>query len=110
GRHSSIYPAEAKEAATMSVREIDKSKERPVAIASARGSVPPVVAGQDHPMAAIEMDRSADAYILAWSMALIFYVLEYSTRSAPGVMIPQLARAFSTDGAGVGNIVGAYYY
>ena len=95
----------------MSMSKVNKSRERPIAITpSARGSVPPVVIGQDHPMASIEMDRSAHAYILAWAMALIFYVLEYSTRSAPGVMIPQLERAFSSDGAGVGNIVGAYYY
>jgi MFS family permease len=111
GGHRLTCPAERKEAATMSVSKIDKSRERPIAIApNARGSVPPVVIGQDHPMASIEMDRSAHAYILAWAMALIFYVLEYSTRSAPGVMIPQLERAFSSDGAGVGNIVGAYYY
>ena len=43
-------------------------------------------------------------------MALIFYVLEYSTRSAPGVMIPELERAFGADGVGVGNILGTYYY
>ena len=57
-----------------------------------------------------EMDRSARAFISAWALALIFYVLEYSTRSAPGVMIPQLERAFASDGVGVGNILGTYYY
>jgi MFS family permease len=49
-------------------------------------------------------------YILAWVMALLFYVLEYSTRSAPGVMIPQLEQAFGRSGAGVGSILGSYYY
>jgi MFS family permease len=56
------------------------------------------------------MDRSARAYISAWALALVFYVLEYSTRSAPGVMIPQLEHAFGSDGVGVGNILGTYYY
>lgn len=91
--------------------EIDTSKKRPIAVASStRASVPPFAVGQDHAIASIEMDRSAHAYILAWAMALIFYVLEYSTRSAPGVMIPQLERAFGSDGVGVGNILGTYYY
>ena len=43
-------------------------------------------------------------------MALLFYVLEYSTRSAPGVMIPQLEQAFSQNGVGIGSILGTYYY
>lgn len=56
------------------------------------------------------MDRSARAYISAWALALGFYVLEYSTRSAPGVMIPQLEQALGSDGVRVGNILGTYYY
>ena len=49
-------------------------------------------------------------YVVAWAMALLFYVLEYSTRSAPGVMIPQLEQAFGRNGVGVSNILGTYYY
>ena len=56
------------------------------------------------------MDRTARPYMLAWAMSLIFYVLEYSTRSAPGVMLPQLEHAFGAGGVGVGNILGSYYY
>ncbi|HEY0803123.1 MAG TPA: MFS transporter, partial [Steroidobacteraceae bacterium] len=56
------------------------------------------------------MDRTSRSYVLAWAMALIFYVLEYSTRSAPGVMIPQLEQAFNSSGVGVGNMLGSYYY
>jgi MFS family permease len=56
------------------------------------------------------MDRSTRPYILAWVMALLFYVLEYSTRSAPGVMIPQLEQGFGTNGVGIGSILGSYYY
>ncbi len=50
------------------------------------------------------------AYVIAWAMALLFYVLEYATRSAPAVMIPQLQQAFGRSGVGVGNILGSYYY
>jgi MFS family permease len=49
-------------------------------------------------------------YIIAWTMALLFYVLEYSTRSAPSVMIPQLQHAFGESGVGVSGILGTYYY
>src|ERR1700743_4005608 len=56
------------------------------------------------------MDRTTRPYILAWVMALLFYVLEYSTRSAPGVMIPQLEQGFGTNGVGIGSILGSYYY
>jgi len=57
-----------------------------------------------------QMNHSTRPYILAWVMALLFYVLEYSTRSAPGVMIPQLEQAFGRNGVGLGSILGAYYY
>jgi MFS family permease len=56
------------------------------------------------------MDRTTRPYIFAWAMALLFYVLEYSTRSAPGVMIPQLEQGFGTNGVGIGSILGSYYY
>jgi MFS family permease len=56
------------------------------------------------------MDRSTRPYVFAWVMALLFYVLEYSTRSAPGVMIPQLEQGFGTNGVGIGSILGSYYY
>src|SRR6201991_1907422 len=50
------------------------------------------------------------AFILAWALALVFYVLEYATRSAPAGMLPQLQQAFGRDGVGVSNILGSYYY
>jgi MFS family permease len=107
--------ATGKGAATMSnpsLSEINTSKDHPAAVASsAREPAPlfatrPDITGEG----STKTDSSARAYIYAWAMALIFYVLEYSTRSAPGAMIPQLERAFSSDGVGVGNILGTYYY
>ena len=56
------------------------------------------------------MPLKTRAFVIAWVVALIFYVLEYATRSSPAVMIPQLGEAFSTNAVGVGAILGAYYY
>src|SRR3982074_894709 len=56
------------------------------------------------------MAQNARAYVIAWGIALLFYVLEYATRSAPGVMMPQLEQAFGRTGVGVSNILGSYYY
>ena len=49
-------------------------------------------------------------FAIAWFIALTFYVLEYATRSAPAVMLPQLAHAYSVSETGVSSILGAYYY
>ena len=49
-------------------------------------------------------------FVIAWVIALLFYVLEYATRSSPAVMIPQLAGAFGKTTVGVSAILGAYYY
>jgi len=49
-------------------------------------------------------------FVLAWLVALLFYVLEYATRSSPAVMIPQLESAYSVSALGVSGILGAYYY
>lgn len=95
-----------------SLSKINTSKERPAAVASsARQPAAPSLTRLDATTeGSIKAESSARSYVLAWAMALIFYVLEYSTRSAPGVMIPELERAFSRDGVGVGNILGTYYY
>src|SRR5580692_3054566 len=41
---------------------------------------------------------------------MCFYFLEYASRSAPAVMIPELTRAFGTTALGVSAILGTYYY
>ena len=50
------------------------------------------------------------AYQIAWGLALCFYFLEYASRSAPAVMIPELTRAFGMTAVGVSAILGTYYY
>ena len=53
---------------------------------------------------------STRPFVIAWVIALLFYVLEYATRSSPAVMIPQLSTAFGETAVGVSAILGAYYY
>ena len=52
----------------------------------------------------------ARPFVIAWTIALLFYVLEYATRSSPAVMIPQLTGAFGKTAVEVSAIIGAYYY
>jgi len=49
-------------------------------------------------------------FLIAWSFCTIFYFLEYAIRSAPAVMIPELAKLFGVSTVGVSTIVGTYYY
>jgi MFS family permease len=49
-------------------------------------------------------------FVIAWVIALLFYVVEYAARSSPAVMIPQLSGAFGETAVGVSAILGAYYY
>jgi MFS family permease len=50
------------------------------------------------------------AFQIAWGLAMCFYFLEYASRSAPAVMIPELTRAFGLTTVGVSAILGTYYY
>lgn len=54
--------------------------------------------------------RLATAYAIAWAFAAAFYFLEYASRSAPAVMIPELAQSFGVTALGVSAILGLYYY
>ena len=49
-------------------------------------------------------------YVVAWLLCLIFYSLEYASRSSPSVMVPELAKEFGTTSVGVAVILGTYYY
>ena len=54
--------------------------------------------------------RAETAYAIAWGFAAVFYFLEYASRSAPAVMIPELSQAFGVTALGVSTILGLYYY
>jgi MFS family permease len=49
-------------------------------------------------------------FLIAWMFCTVFYFLEYAIRSAPAVMIPELAKLFGVTTVGVSTIVGTYYY
>lgn len=60
--------------------------------------------------ATVVPDPQARKYAISWVLCLIFYFLEYASRSTSGVMVPELAEAFGTTAAGVGALLGTYYY
>src|SRR3954467_6452148 len=48
--------------------------------------------------------------VVVWLLTAIFYFYQYALRSAPAVMIPQLADAFRLTSMGVASMVGLFYY
>lgn len=46
----------------------------------------------------------------AWFLTAIFYFYQYSMRSAPAVMVPELSTAFGMSAVGVASLVGLFYY
>jgi MFS family permease len=48
--------------------------------------------------------------IVAWFLTSIFYFYQYSMRSAPAVMVPELTHAFGLTAVGVASLVGLFYY
>lgn len=50
------------------------------------------------------------AATVAWLLTAVFYFYQYSMRSAPAVMMPQLSESFGLTALGVASIVGLFYY
>jgi MFS family permease len=48
--------------------------------------------------------------IAAWLITAVYYFYQYTLRSAPAVMMPQLAEAFGLTAMGVASMVGLFYY
>src|SRR6266576_6641798 len=61
---------------------------------------------------ASKVDRSARVRMatVAWLLTAVFYFYQYSLRSAPAVMMPQLSDAFGLSAMAVASIVGLFYY
>jgi MFS family permease len=47
---------------------------------------------------------------IAWLIAAVYYFYQYTLRSAPGVMMPELSEAFGLTTMGVAAMVGLFYY
>ena len=56
------------------------------------------------------MSRGAQTAGIAWLVTAIYYFYQYSLRSAPAVMMPQLSEAFGLSAMGVASMAGLFYY
>jgi MFS family permease len=56
------------------------------------------------------MSKRASAAGAAWLLAAVYYFYQYSLRSAPAVMMPQISGAFQLSALGAASLVGLFYY
>src|SRR5512145_3179852 len=56
------------------------------------------------------MSKSTTTAVVAWLLAAVYYFYQYTLRSAPGVMMPQLSEAFGLSALGVASMVGLFYW
>src|SRR5215212_7815368 len=61
-------------------------------------------------MAAPARSHAARTILAAWLITAVYYFYQYTLRSAPAVMIPQLSDAFGLSAMGVASMVGLFYY
>jgi len=47
---------------------------------------------------------------VAWLITAVYYFYQYTLRSAPAVMLPQLSEAFGLSAMGVASMVGLFYW
>src|SRR5262245_58157620 len=56
------------------------------------------------------MSPGSRAAISAWLITAVYYFYQYTLRSAPSVMMPQLSEAFGISVMGTASLVGLFYY
>src|SRR5678815_5526325 len=56
------------------------------------------------------MSQSMSTAVVAWLLAAVYYFYQYTLRSAPAVMMPQLSEAFGLSAMGVASMAGLFYY
>ena len=56
------------------------------------------------------MNRGLKTAAIAWLVTAVYYFYQYTLRSAPAVMMPQLSDAFGLSALGVASMVGLFYY
>jgi MFS family permease len=54
--------------------------------------------------------HAARTALAAWLITAVYYFYQYTLRSAPAVMMPQLSDAFGLTAMGVASMVGLFYY
>src|SRR3954452_18016615 len=61
-------------------------------------------------LAGIPVTKAARTATVAWLVTAVYYFYQYTLRSAPAVMMPQLSEAFGITAAGVASMAGLFYY
>jgi MFS family permease len=56
------------------------------------------------------MSRAMRTAAVAWLITAVYYFYQYTLRSAPAVMMPQLSETFGLSATGVASLVGLFYY
>ena len=56
------------------------------------------------------MSRGIRTAVVAWLVTAVYYFYQYTLRSAPAVMMPQLSDAFGLTTMGVASMVGLFYW
>jgi MFS family permease len=56
------------------------------------------------------MNQGAGAATIAWVVTAVYYFYQYTLRSAPAVMMPQLSDAFGLSATGVASMAALFYY
>jgi MFS family permease len=56
------------------------------------------------------VSKAARAATIGWLITAVYYFYQYTLRSAPAVMMPQLSTAFGLTAAGVASMAGLFYY
>ena len=56
------------------------------------------------------MNQQARTAAVAWLITAMYYFYQYTLRSAPAVMMPQLSDAFGMTATAVASLVGLFYY
>jgi MFS family permease len=56
------------------------------------------------------VNGAATTAVVAWLITAVYYFYQYTLRSAPAVMMPQLSEAFGISATAVASMVGLFYY
>jgi MFS family permease len=56
------------------------------------------------------MNRGTRTAVVAWLITAVYYFYQYTLRSAPAVMMPQLSEAFGLSAVGAASLAGLFYY
>jgi MFS family permease len=58
----------------------------------------------------VHVSNAARTAGVAWLITAVYYFYQYTLRSAPAVMMPQLSEAFGLSAMGVASLVGLFYW